>query len=414
MAIANVKEYVRESTGGLPAGFWWLWTSTLVNRLGSFVATFMTLYLTADRGYSASYAGLVVSLYSAGGIIVSPMAGIAADRLGRRPVLLVAQVSTAVSVVILGLVRDPFSIAVMAFLFGVASNASRPATQAMVADVVPPEDRVRAFSLNYWAINLGFAVSAVAAGFVVEYNYFAGFAAEGVLALACGLIVYVKIPESRPVEETDGSSPKDATPVFRDGRFMGIVVLAFALALVFQQGFVGLPLAMGEKGLGGAEYGMAIAVNGILIVAVQVPVTRMIQHRAVRPLLVFSSLLAGAGFGLTALAGSTPAFALTVALWTLAEVINAPTQNGLVVSLAPVRSRGRYQGVYNSAWAAAGLVAPLAAGFVLDNLGAAALWGGCAVLGGVAAFGYRLLLTGAPDPAPSSESRPPAEDHATP
>lgn len=120
-----------------------------MNRLGAFVAIFMALHLTLDRGYSASYAGLVASLHGLGGIVSSLGGGVMADRLGRRPTLLVAQVSTALSVALLGFVHDPVAIAAVAFLVGAAGNASRPAVQAMMADIVRPEDRVRAFSLNY-------------------------------------------------------------------------------------------------------------------------------------------------------------------------------------------------------------------------------------------------------------------------
>jgi MFS family permease len=148
MSVAALRRAVRESVSGLPREFWWLWTSTLVNRLGAFVATFMALYLTLDRGYSASYAGLVAALHGLGGVVSSLGAGVMTDRLGRRPTLLVAQASTALSVALLGFMRDPVAIAAVAFLVGMASNASRPAVQAMMADIVRPEDRVRAFSLN--------------------------------------------------------------------------------------------------------------------------------------------------------------------------------------------------------------------------------------------------------------------------
>ena len=82
--------------------------------------------------------------------------------------------------------------------------------------------------------------------------------------------------------------------------------------------------------------------SGVLIVALQIPVTRLIEHRDPKRLLVVSSLLAGYGFGLTVFAGSVGVFALTVCVWTLGEMINAPTQTGLVVRLSPVHGRGRY------------------------------------------------------------------------
>ncbi|WP_327324465.1 MFS transporter [Streptomyces sp. NBC_01210] len=417
MSVAGLRRAARESVSGLPREFWWLWTSTLVNRLGAFVATFMTLYLTLERGYSPSYAGLVASLHGLGGVVSSLGAGVMADRLGRRPTLLIAQGSTAASVALLGFVQHPVAIAAVSFLVGMASNASRPAVQAMMADIVRPEDRVRAFSLNYWAINLGFAVSSAGAGFIAEYSYLAGFLGEAAMTLICAVVVFVKLPESRP-ERTKATADKPAEPevslgtVLRDGRFMSVVGLSFLIALIFMQGNVGLPLAMGADGFSSSDFGMAIAVNGVLIVALQIPVTRFIEHRDPRRLLIISSLLAGYGFGLTAFAGSIAVYALTVCVWTLAEIVNAPTQTGLVVRLSPLHGRGRYQGMYTLSWSVAALIAPLMAGFVIDRYGAEWLWGMCAALGTVAGLGYWLLMRKLPqEKAESAES---GEDAAGP
>ncbi|GGJ45132.1 MDR family MFS transporter [Streptomyces brasiliensis] len=396
MPTAALRRAVRESVSGLPREFWWLWTSTLVNRLGAFVATYMALYLTLDRGYSASYAGLVASLHGLGGVVSSLGGGVMADRLGRRPTLLIAQSSTAAAVALLGFMRDPVAIAAVAFLVGMASNASRPAVQAMMADIVRPEDRVRAFSLNYWAINLGFAVSSMGAGFIAEVSYLAGFLIEAGMTAVCAVVVFLKLPESRPVRDTRGkagtSDEVSLGTVLRDGRYMAVVGLSFLVAVIFQQGLVGLPVAMGSAGFSPGDYGMAIAVNGVLIVVLQIPVTRFIEHRDPRRLLVVSSLLAGYGFGLTAFAGSVGVFALTVCVWTLAEIVNAPTQTGLVVRLSPVHGRGRYQGMYTLSWSVAALIAPLMSGLVIDRYGAEWLWGMCAVVGTAAAVGYGVLM----------------------
>ncbi|MBD0746220.1 MFS transporter [Streptomyces sp. CBMA152] len=402
MSVASLRRAARESVSGLPREFWWLWTSTLINRLGAFVATFMALYLTLDRGYSASYAGLVASLHGLGGVISSIGAGVLTDRLGRRPTMMIAQMSTAFSVALLGFMTDPVAIAGVAFLVGMASNASRPAVQAMMADIVKPEDRMRAFSLNYWAINLGFAFSSAGAGLVAEYSYRAGFLVEATMTLVCAVLVFLKLPESRPerTEKEKAAEPEVSLgTVFRDGRYMGVVGLSFLISLIFQQGYVGLPVAMGTDGFSSSDFGMAIAVNGVMIVVLQIPVTRYIEHRDARRLLIVSSLLAGYGFGLTAFAGSVAVYALTICVWTLAEIVNSPTQTGLVVRLSPVHGRGRYQGVYTMSWSVAALIAPLMSGFVIDQYGAAWLWAACAVLGTVASLGYWLLMRGLPEEA---------------
>ncbi|MFE0532489.1 MDR family MFS transporter [Streptomyces nigra] len=404
MSLAAVRRATRETVSGLPREFWWLWTSTLVNRLGAFVATFMALYLTLERGQSATYAGLVASLHGLGSVVSSLGGGVMADRLGRRPTLLIAQSATAVSVAVLAFVQHPVAIAAVAFAVGAASNASRPAVQAMMADIVRPEDRVRAFSLNYWAINLGFAVSSMAAGFIAEVSYRAGFLLEAGMTAVCAVVVFMKIPESRP-EKADTGRPGEEIglgTVLRDRRFMGVVGLCFLVALVFQQGAVGLPVAMGAAGFSPADYGLAIGVNGVLIVALQIPVTRFIERRDAGRILVVSSLLAGYGFGLTAFAGSVGVFALTVCVWTLGEMLNAPTQTGLVVRLSPAHGRGRYQGVYTLSWSVAALVAPLMSGLVIDRLGAAWLWALCAAVGTVAAVGYGALTRRPPADAPGA------------
>ncbi|MBO1337462.1 MFS transporter [Streptomyces sp. VRA16 Mangrove soil] len=398
MSVASLRRAATESVAGLPRTFWWLWTSTLVNRLGGFVLTFLALYLTAARGFSAAYAGLVASLIGAGGVIASMLGGVLADRLGRRPTLLGAQLATAATVAVLAFVRDPVSIAVTGFALGLASNASRPAIQAMMADIVPDHDRVRAFSLNYWAINLGFAISSVYAGFLVAQSYTLGFLVEAGMTLACALVVFVKVKESRPEPGPKSVTEQPVTmgTVLRDGRFMLMVGLSFLVAVVFTQSSVGLPIVMGQNGLSSSDVGLVASVNGIVIVALQIPLTRFIQRRDPGRLLAVSSLLIGYGFALTAVAGSLGAYALTVVVWTLGEMVNAPTQSGLVARLAPAAGRGRYQGMYTLSWSAAALVAPLAGGWVIDSAGANWLWTGCAALGTVTAFGYWALMRGLP------------------
>ncbi|MEK2476436.1 MDR family MFS transporter [Streptomyces noursei] len=411
---SRIRRAAVESVSGLPPQFWWLWTSTLVNRLGAFVATFLALYLTVERGYSASYAGLVGALYGLGGVVSSVGAGVLTDRLGRRPTMLIGQVSTAASVALLGFMTDPVAIAVVAGLVGMATNASRPAVQAMMADIVAPEDRVRAFSLNYWAINLGFAFSSTAAGLIAEHGYLALFLGEATLVLACALVVFFKLPESRP--EAGGAADDPASTgasaagagrvsmltVLRDGRFMTVVGLNLLLALLFQQAYVSMPVSMGRAGFSSADFGLVIAVNGVLIVLLQIPVTRFIEHRSPAVLLVGSALLAGYGFGMTALAGSVALYAVAVAVWTLGEIINSPTQMGLVVRLSPLHGRGRYQGMYALSWSVASLAAPLVGGTIIDHYGPDVLWAGCAAVGTVAALGYGLLLRRLPGKAAPS------------
>ncbi|MDX3076519.1 MFS transporter [Streptomyces sp. MI02-7b] len=392
-----VVRAVRETVSGLPRTFWWLWTSTLINRLGAFVVTFLALYLTLDRGYSATYAGLVASLYGLGGAVGAVVGGVLTDRVGRRSTMLLAQLGAAAGTAALAYVNGQVAIASVATVLGVASSASRPAVQAMMADMVPAKDRVRAFSLNYWAINIGFGVSSAAAGLIASQGYFWLFLGGAVMTLLCALVIWAKVPETMP-ESGPASAAAGRTSraglgiVLRDRRFMAFVALTFLLGTVTQQGSTTLSVDMGRQGFSASQYGLVIGLNGLLIVLLQIPLTRMVEGRSRAALLTAGTVLMGWGFGLTAFAGSVAFYAFTVAVWTIGEILHAPASMSLVADLSPAHARGRYQGMYSIAWPAASFAGPLLGGVALDRWGGGVAWGACAVVGTVAGAGYWLLL----------------------
>ncbi len=394
-----VRRAVSETVSGLPSAFWWLWTSTLINRLGGFVVTFLAMYLTLDRGFSATYAGLVAALYGLGGAVAAIVGGVLTDRVGRRTTMLLAQVGAAVTTAALGFVTHPLAIAAVACAVGVTSNASRPAVQAMMADLVPAEDRVRAFSLNYWAINIGFGVSAAVAGLIAAHGYLSLFLGDAATTLLCALVVYAKVSETRP-STTQRDKAVDVPEaglgqVVRDGRFMALVGLTFLIATVLQQGSTTLSVSMGDAGLTPSQYGLVIGLNGLLIVLLQIPVTRLMRDRSPAALLAVAALLEGWGFGLTYFAGTAACYALTVVVWTLGEIMSAPTSMAVVADLSPAHARGRYQGMYSLAWSAATFLGPMAGGAALDRWGPA-MWPVCGLVGTVSAVGFGLLLRRTP------------------
>ncbi|MET8945723.1 MFS transporter [Streptomyces sp. NPDC004542] len=380
----------------LPRAFWWLWTATLVNRLGGFVVVFLSLYVTLERGYSASFAGLVATLYGAGGAVGAVGGGMLADRLGRRVTLLGAQLLSAVTTGALAFAQGRVALAVTACLAGLAGNASRPVVQAVVTEVVAAKARVRAFSLIYWAVNIGVAVSAALAGMLAQHGYLPLFLGEAAVTALCALVVYLTVPETRPGPAPRGSAdPPAQTPhVPRRRRFLAFVAVTFLVGLLMQEVSTALPLTMAGAGHTARDYGLVISLNGLLVVALQLPAGRVLaRYRPAGPLVV-GALLLGGGLGLTAVAGSLAAYALTVVIWTVGEIVLAPTSMATVAELVPDHSQGRHQGLYSFAWAAAACVAPAVSGFALDTMGPAALWGASATLGVLAAVGYFLILYG--------------------
>ncbi|MGE5775430.1 MAG: MFS transporter, partial [Chloroflexota bacterium] len=183
---------------GLPPAYWFLWIGTLVNRLGSFVIPFLTLYLTEQRAIPVSQAALMVSLFGAGSFVAQLSGGELTDRLGRRPVMLMSFFITPIAMLALGLARETTLISISTFAVGFFTDLYRPAVSAAVADLVQPDVRTRAYGYIYWAINLGAAVAPVLAGLIAaRYSYLILFVGDALTTAIFGVIVLLGIRETR-------------------------------------------------------------------------------------------------------------------------------------------------------------------------------------------------------------------------
>jgi MFS family permease len=389
-----VSKRFKALTEGLPPTYWLLWTGTLINRLGGFVIPFLTLYLTSQREIPVSQAALMVSFFGAGSFIAQLTGGELTDRLGRRPVMLTSFLVTPAAMITLGLARAIPLIAVSTFAVGFFTDLYRPAVGAAIADLVPSESRTRAYGYNYWAINLGAAIAPVVAGMLANYTYLALFIGDALTTLAFGLIVYFGIRETRPVEAQGAkhASPRERlAQLKREPILLLFSGLALFFGLVYMQGFVTLPVDMGLHGLGPEQYGLAIAVNGFLIVLISIPISNMAGHWPRFKAMAAAAVFLGLGFGFTALADSFFLFALSVGIWTLGEIAASAVAPAIIADLSPIDLRGLYQGIFGSAWGLSFFIGPLLGGQIYETWGANALWGSCLALGILLAFGYLAL-----------------------
>lgn len=371
----------RAAAGGLPPVFWTLWTGMLVNRLASFVITFLALYLVRERGFTADAAGRVVALYGVGLLLAGPIGGLLADRHGRRVTMLMGLSLGGLCVAVIGFVRDPLALAVLAFLSALAGDLYRPAANAAIADVVVPADRARAFGLVYWAVNLGWAVSLSVAGFVAERSMLALFLADAVTSFAFAGIVWRHVPETRPAHHAPAPVVGGLVRVFRDRAFVTFLLLHLVVLVVFTQFQLAAPLDYAAHGVGPVSFSALMALNGIGVVVLQPLLSpRLHEHDGAR-VLALSSVLIGVGYGLNAFAGSLPAYVAATVLFTVGEVLGFPVASAIVADLAPADLRGRYQGAFSMSWGLAFTLSPLIGGEVLHRAGGRALWLGCLVVG---------------------------------
>lgn len=388
---AGFRRWLAETAGGLPATFWYLWVGTLINRAGGFVVIYLTIYLTTVQGFSPSQSGLVLGLWAAGGAVGTLAGGVAADRIGRRPTLLAAHVGAVALLVSLAFAQGFWVIAPLTFLFGVVAESARPAFQALMVDVVPERDRLRAFTLNYWAVNVGFAVAAMLAGLVASADPKLIFLLDAASALAPLLFILLKVREpqrARPAAAPHAPVERAGlAAVLRDRVFLGFVALNVLISFVFMQHLSTLPIAMTGDGISAQQYGLVIALNGVLIVGGQLFIPKLIRSYDRSKVLAAASLIIGFGFALTAFADTAVFYAVTVLVWTVGEMLNSPSNSTLIAALSPAAMRGRYQGVMSLSWSVAGFAAPVLGGYVQQHLGDEVLWLGCGAIAVVAALG---------------------------
>jgi MFS family permease len=396
--VNAVGKHLRAAAGGFPAAYWWLWGGMLLNRIGGFVLPFLSLYLTREQGFPPERVGLFVSLYGAGIIAAGPLGGLLADRVGRRFTMALSCTGGGLLAIAFGFLRGPGWIALATLLLGLVGEMYRPAMQAAVGDLVPPGDRVRAFGLVYWAVNLGFAIGLSLAGLLASSGLRLLFVLDGLTSLLFAGIVLLRVGETRP-PLVAGQRPRarlggrlaELLAAWRDDLYVAFLGLYLLFLLFFSQIFTTLPLDMTLHGISPGGYGFAMSMNGIVIVLVQPlagPVLRRLNPSRV---LAAGALVAGLGFGANALAGTTPQFAAASAIWTLGEIMTLPVSNAIAVELAPTDLRGRYQGALSTCWGVAGLASPPLGTVVLARLGGGVLWGSTLVLGLLASAGHLAL-----------------------
>ncbi|MFF0767512.1 MDR family MFS transporter [Nonomuraea wenchangensis] len=388
-SVEKPPSFLRAQVGGLPRAFWALWGGTLVNRLGTMVMPFTGVYLTQARGLSVTAAGLVMGVFGVGSLLSQPLAGMLTDRIGRRATLSGGMLASGAAMLALGYSVSLPAVLASMLVLGVVMDLYRPASNALVADLVGPAERPRAYGLLFWGINLGYSVGMTAGGWLAGLGFLWLFWIDAVSCVVFAVLVWRAVPETRPEGARQATGGFGA--VLRDRVMVAFTLVVLGNALVYAQTMTMLPVAMTEAaGLSTAQYGTAMALNGVLIVVVQPLVSGWLGRRDPARTFALGLAVMGAGFALTAFVTSTLGLTATIAVWTAGEIVTAGIAGTIVAALAPPELRGRYAGLFGLAWSAAAVLAPLLGGPLLE-LGPRALWFTIGAVGLASAAGMLAL-----------------------
>ena len=371
------------SLRALPRPAWILCFGTFLNKFGAFVVPFLTLYLTS-RGCTVGQAGLAISAYGVGNMAASLLGGHLADKLGRRKTIVLSMFSGAVVMMLLSQARSLPAIIALTALTGLTNEFYRPASTALLADLVPPGQRVTAFAALRMSFNAGFAFGPATAGFLAAFGYFWLFAGDAATSVLFGLVAWFALPRGGRGEQANASWSEALRVLRRDRKLHQLLLANFAIGLLFFQMASTFGLHVMNLGFSAATYGAIVSLNGALVVFFELPLTTVTRRFPMRRVMAAGYLLSGLGFALNAFAHTVSALVGCMILFTFGEMVMTPMSSAYLANLAPPDMRGRYMGVSGLTWGLALIIGP-AAGMKLFECNPAAYWLTCLALGAFAA-----------------------------
>jgi MFS family permease len=370
---------LRDNLRSLPRPAWILFAGTFINRFGTFVMPFLAIYLTR-RGYGMAEAGAAVSAYGGGHLVASMLGGHLADRIGRRNTIVLSMFAGAISMLALSQATSYAMILVLTFFAGASAETYRPAATALIGDLVKPEQRIFAFGMYRWAINLGFAAGPATAGFLASRSFFYVFAGDAATSIVFGFIALAALPHGFRSSGKEEQTGEAIVHAMRNERFVLFLLATLCVTWIEFQLHSTFPLYLQLQGYSTKTYGLLLSLNGVMIVLFELALTSWTQRFDRQRIIGLGYALAAIGIAMTGLAHSILELAGTVVIWTLGEMIYAPVTGAYVTSLAPERYRGRYSGIWMLMWSLGMLLGPWL-GTLIFQRKPSVLWLTCAIVG---------------------------------
>ena len=378
--------------------FWTLLLIQLIVAVGFGAAMpFVSLYLHTQLDVPMTVVGIIMlvsALVASGGRIVG---GEIADRVGRRPLLLVGMSSRVIVFALMAVAIyfrwSVWTVGSIFLLIRLVGAAVRPGLTAMVADIVPSENRVEAYALFRIGSNAGWAIGPAIGGFLVSVSYASLFVLTTCASLIGAILVFLFIRESIQTAETERFALRRVLDVGRDLRFL--VFCGWSVLLFIVMGQFASTLAVFSTqtiGISEAQLGWLFTINGIVVVLFQWPAARLAGKVGIRWGLVLGCLGYALGYFTV---GLVPGFGFLIGsmvIITLGEVTFSPTSMAAVANMAPAMRVGRYMGFFGLTEALGWSLGPFIGGMLYDHLAHASvlLWSIIAVIGVIAALGFML------------------------
>jgi predicted MFS family arabinose efflux permease len=377
--IKTVVETYRRSFTGLSTEIWWLSVVLLINRSGTMVAPFITIYLTQHLHYTLIQAAIVNGMLGLGAIAGALVGGKLTDKIGFTWVQFCALAGGGLLFILLGYVEHFAAICLVSFFLSLVNDAFRPANATAIAAYSSPANRTRSYTLNRLAINLGWAVGASAGGILAGINYKLLFWVDGITNIIAAILLWrvlFRPGQVKKIKEKIDNSVIVTSP-WKDVVYIRFIVIVTLFASCFMLMFRIVPVFYKEQlGLPEAVIGLVMGLNGIIIAFFEMVLVSKWENKRSHLVYIRLGLYMGAITFLSLLLPVNGIFLalFSMVLFTFSEILALPFMNTFWINRAGDNNRGSYAAVYTIAWSVAQIAGPYLGALLVEYFNYTVLW----------------------------------------
>jgi predicted MFS family arabinose efflux permease len=375
--LTPVLNTYRNAYTGLSRSTWLLSIVMLINRSGTMVVPFLTLYLIR-MGYSVSMAGIVFAFFGFGAFCGAYVGGRLTDKFGFYPVQIMTLIGGGLMFFVLSEMKAYWLICLFTYLLAFINEAFRPANSTAIAFYSKSENRTRSYALNRLAINMGWAIGSSIGGVLANINYSLLFYVDGVTNIAAAILIWLFLkPVDFKEEHEKHKEPIKLMSAYKDKTYLLFILLTIFFASCFFQLFTNLsPFLYGELHFSEPLIGFLLAINGVIIAIVEMVLIYKLEGKGKNlQYISIGIFMVGIAFLMLNIPGMGPMLAfLAITLLTFGEIFSMPFMNSFWINRTQPGNRGQYAALYTMAWSAAQTLGPLGGSQLAGHFGFKWLW----------------------------------------
>ena len=384
-----------------PRQYWLMILGIVISTAGgSMVWPFMLIYAGGKLGLPLSSVASLISINAGVGLFASFLAGSLADRIGRKAVMVASLAMIGVAYIFMVQAETYTHFAILMAFIGLSNPLYQVGADAMLADMIPSEQRTDAYSINRIANNAAFGIGPAVGGFLASTSYALAFygAAIGFIAYS---VIWILFARETLNTQPDALNIASINPhpdsngylrVFKDKAYMAFVALVAIGLTAPSILWILMPVyAKSNFNIPESLYGWVPTTNAAMCVFIQYAVTNISRRYKTLPVIATGMFIYAIGTGSVALGTGFWGFWLSMVILTFGELIVVPTASKYVADISPEDMRGRYMSLYWFGWGLSRTVAPLIGGWLNDNISPKSIWIGGLLIGLTSVLGLILL-----------------------